>query len=288
MASVKQRALEVMEHFVDIGVEYDWYGAGHSRSEWNDRFALSDGTLAYGPTKTDCSGGIICAYENADPGCTGGASDTGDMKSCFLSTDKWEWHDAGDGYRAQPGDVYLYSKYLHSDAGQTAMCYSSTPDLMTDVYPDYARIVNYYNYGRDGWDGTLVYIGSGSTSTGGDPGTGAIAEDGYWGKGTTAALQRHYGAVVDGEVWHQWAPNVQANPCLTSGWMCDDTLLGSPVIKAIQGDLGVTVDGIMGPNTIAAIYNLFGGAYGHSSTLTTAAVWEIQHQLNGGIWPTHL
>ena len=44
----------------------------------------------------------------------------------------------------------------------------------------------------------------------------------------------------------------------------------------------------MGPNTIGAIYNLFGGAYGYSTTLSTAAVWEIQHQLNGGVWPLHL
>lgn len=283
MATVQQRAVEIMKHFVDYGRAYG-FGSGHDRSTWTDGFTLSDGTYATVPTVTDCSGAIIAAYENADPGCTGGAGDTSDMKDCFLATGKWEWHPMGDGYIAQPGDVYLYSKALHPEGGHTSMCYTAVPDQIIEMYPPQARICSYYNYGNDGWDGKLVYIGSGATPDPGDK----IDEDGYWGKATTKALQRHYGIDPDGNVLHQWAPNIQENPVLTSGWYCDDTLLGSPVIKAIQNDLGVTPDGIMGRNTIAAIYSLFGGVYGQSETLSTAAVWEMQHQLNGGNWPYHL
>lgn len=140
------------------------------------------------------------------------------------------------------------------------------------------------------FDGTIAGVilppySGGSTTV---PGGGSIAEDGYWGSETTRAFQRHYGTPEDGTVSHQWEPNIRANPVLTTGWLCDETLIGSTVIRAIQRDLGVEADGIMGPNTIGAIYNLFGGAYGYSTTLSTAAVWEIQHQLNGGVWPLHL
>ena len=125
-------------------------------------------------------------------------------------------------------------------------------------------------------------------SAGSSMGT-AIAEDGYWGRETTAALQRHYGTVVDGEVWHQWEPNVTANPVLIrDSWMCDTTALGSPLIRAMQADLGTEIDGIFGAPYILAIKTLFGGYYGDSETMTQACVWELQHQLNGGIWPKHL
>lgn len=279
MATVQERAVEIMKHFVDTGVAYSM-GKGHSQSEWTDYFTLSDGTTARGPRVTDCSGGVICAYENADPGCTGGAGDTGDMKTCFLSTGKWEWHPAGDGYIAKPGDVYLYSKYNHSEGGHTAMCYTAVPDMMVDVFPNYARITEYYNYGS-GWDGKLVYIGNGGgTSTG-----GTIEVDGYWGKATTAALQRHYGcSYVDGEVWHQYAPNVNANSALTSGWICDSTLTGSPVIRALQEDLGTSVDGVFGTNDIKALQRRCGTYVDGVLTGPSPCVKEMQRRLNAGTW----
>ena len=67
------------------------------------------------------------------------------------------------------------------------------------------------------------------------------------------ALQNYFGTYADGEIWHQWAPNVNRNGALTSGWMCDGTAKGSPVIRALQNILGVTADGIIGTDTIMAL-----------------------------------
>ena len=130
-----------------------------------------------------------------------------------------------------------------------------------------------------------------NAACGGAPGASAagIAEDGVWGCETTTALQNHYGLVADGEIWHQWAPNVQGNPALgPDSWKCDQTSQGSPLIRAMQADLGTETDGIFGPQDVLAIKRLFGGKYGAGDVMTTESVWELQHQLNGGIWPKQL
>ena len=290
MLTVKERAVATMQLFVNRGTPYSYTGQGHSRSEWTVEETLSDGTVVHIPPVTDCSGAVIAAYENADPGCTGFGSETGstgDMVDSFLSTGKWEYVPVDGNH--QPGDVYVYSKYLHpSVGGHTAMCSSSNPPMLCELVPDWAICRGYYAF-NGGWDGKLVYVGSNSESGGAGGAASQIVEDGYWGPSTTAALQRHYGTIVDGEVWHQWAPNIAANPVLLpTSWKCDNTLQGSPLIRALQADLGTAVDGIFGPNDILAIKALFGGLYGNSSTLDVATVWEIQHQLNGGVWPLRL
>lgn len=281
MSTVKQNAIEIMQHFVDIGMPYGWNGAGHDRSEWTNAVTLSDGTVAYYPSSTDCSGAVICAYENADPGCTGYAYDTGSLVDGCLSTGKWVYHNTSGGeyYVAQPGDLYVYSKAIHGD-GHTAMCCTAVPDMLIELVYAGAQKVAFHEFGS-GWDGTLEYVGSGGGSV-------TIAEDGYWGTETTKAFQRHYGLTVDGLVQHQSSAFVQANPNLTSGWQCDSTGLGSPVIRAIQQNFGITSSGVMNVETVQIIKELFDGIYGRSNTLDGATIWEIQHQLNGGIWPYHL
>ena len=130
------------------------------------------------------------------------------------------------------------------------------------------------------------YTGGGTT-TGGNGGTttgGSIEVDGYWGTATTAALQRHYGVVVDGEVWHQWAPNVSANPALTSGWKCDETAQGSPLIRKLQEDLGTDVDGIFGGADIYALQRRCGTVADGVLWGPSPCVMEMQRRLNAGTW----
>lgn len=140
------------------------------------------------------------------------------------------------------------------------------------------------------FDGTILGVvrpsySGGSVNPDPDPGTGdGIAADGYWGSDTTRALQRHYGTVVDGEVWHQWAPNVQANPALTTGWMCDETLEGSPVIRALQTDLGTSVDGIFGTNDIRAMQARCGTVVDGTLWGPSPCIAEFQRRLNAGTW----
>ena len=78
-----------MGHMVNAMTSYVW-GGGHNQATWNQSVTLSDYSTAWVPSQADCSGAVICAWENADPGCTGGASYTGDMRDCFLSTTFYE------------------------------------------------------------------------------------------------------------------------------------------------------------------------------------------------------
>lgn len=237
-------------------------------------------TNRWGPDY-DCSSLIYqCAYDAGYNVPIFGDYYTGTMKSHFCAAGFSAY--APGSVSLEAGDVCLNEAdhvEMYIGNGQLCGAHANHDGAQGDSSGGEISIQGYYDYP---WDVILRPPADGGSTA------ASIAEDGYWGTETTAALQRHYGIVVDGEVWHQWAPNVQANPVLTSGWICDETLLGSPVIRAIQNDLGVKADGIMGSDTIEAIYNLFGGAYGHSTTLSTAAVWEIQHQLNGGVWPMHL
>lgn len=107
--------------------------------------------------------------------------------------------------------------------------------------------------------------------------------DGWWGEATTAALQRRYGTVEDGEVWHQWEPNAQ--PACTSGWQYDETQEGSPLIRAMQSDLGCAlVDGILGPDTIAHMQARCGTVKDGALDGPSPCVAEMQRRLNAGSW----
>ena len=130
-----------------------------------------------------------------------------------------------------------------------------------------------------------------SGGSSGGSASASITEDGYWGPDTTRAMQAHYGTYVDGIVSHQWEPNVAANSevLLRSSWEGDYTATGSPMIRALQADIGTEQDGIFGEADIVKIKSdLFAGVYGTAGTMDRATVWQIQHQLNGGVWPLRL
>lgn len=127
----KELAATCMDHLVD----HDWHGY-----TWDARWGNGQGVCAVVcPAGTaevaqgdrDCSSGIISAYEAAGIGC-GGATYTGNMRSCMLSTGNFRAHpmDAAgnciDGYIAQRGDTYL------NEANHTAMCVSAVPDMLAE------------------------------------------------------------------------------------------------------------------------------------------------------------
>ena len=83
-----------------------------------------------------------------------------------------------------------------------------------------------------------------------------IAADGYWGTETTRMLQTLFKLdVVDGIVSSQPASRASANPGLAGGWdwVPDASANGSQTIRALQGMLKVTQDGLIGPGTISAL-----------------------------------
>lgn len=113
------------------------------------------------------------------------------------------------------------------------------------------------------------------------PAPSGIVEDGLWGKDTTKALQRHFGTVADGEVWHQWPDNKMKG--LTYGWCYDRTQKGSPVIAALQRHLGVSADGIMGKDTANAIIKRYGnGCCDGKLDWQSPAIKGLQHAVNTG------
>ena len=172
------------------------------------------GSMALALTGTDCSGAVIAACEGALPGCTGGATYTGDMRECFTSTGLWEWRHAGDT-RAVAGDVFLCDR---KHPGHTGM-YDGTNII--EEYPPEGRCVPYYEY-DGGWDGYLHYTGGEDESeyygTGGTyrvtdaaspylnvrvlPNLGASTVAAYY-PGETVVLSalRH---VADGYVWGEY------------------------------------------------------------------------------------
>lgn len=114
-----------------------------------------------------------------------------------------------------------------------------------------------------------------------------LSVDGYWGTTTITALQSHLRAhghpevVVDGEIWHQWPANRQ-NGC-TTGWQYDYSQHGSPCIKALQQELHVDDDGILGRDTIKALQRKLGTPVDGVLDGPSTAVRKLQENLNRGI-----
>lgn len=74
-----------------------------------------------------------------------------------------------------------------------------------------------------------------------------------------------------------------------SASITEDGYWGPDTTRAMQAHYGTYVDGIFGEADIVKIKSdLFAGVYGTAGTMDRATVWQIQHQLNGGVWPLRL
>lgn len=165
--SPNERAAQIMEHLVSCNrhgySQYSRNGDGGS-----EMITLSDGsnvTIATGDR--DCSSAVIDAYRSAGVD-VGGATYTGNMRSCMCGTGNFEWMPMS--YTAQRGDIYL------NEVDHTAMCTSAVPDMLAEfsisengtidgVEGDQTGyescIRTYYDYP---WNGILRYIGEGASS----------------------------------------------------------------------------------------------------------------------------
>lgn len=159
----KQVAVELMKHLVT----HDWHGYSQV-SRWGDGEGTCDVEVGGKVYKLeqgdrDCSSGVISAYEAAGISC-GGATYTGNMRSCMCATGNFKWHPMSSGYVAQAGDIYL------NEVCHTAMCLSAVPDMLMefscsenkgidgvegDQTGDESHIRTYYDYP---WDGILECI----------------------------------------------------------------------------------------------------------------------------------
>ena len=121
----REVAVELMKHLVN----HDWHGYSQY-SRWGDGEGTCDIAIAgkvyhLEQGDRDCSSAIISAFEAAGISC-GGATYTGNMRSCMVGTGNFVWHPMSSGYIAKPGDVYLNEVY------HTAMCTSAVPDLLAE------------------------------------------------------------------------------------------------------------------------------------------------------------
>lgn len=159
----KEIAVQLMEHLCN----HDSHGYSQV-SRWGDGsgtcpVAIGGKTYYLEQGDRDCSSAIVSAFEAAGISC-GGASYTGNMRSCMVGTGNFKWHPMSSGYIAQRGDVYL------KEGAHTAMCTSSAPGMLAEfsisetdgidgVEGDQTGVESYihayYNYP---WDGILECV----------------------------------------------------------------------------------------------------------------------------------
>lgn len=121
----KQIAVKIMRHLVD----HNYHGYSQV-SRWGDgegkcNIKIDGKTYQVEQGDRDCSSAIISAFEATGIKC-GGATYTGNMRSCMTKTGNFKWHPMSSGYVAKAGDVYL------NEACHTAMCLSANPDMLME------------------------------------------------------------------------------------------------------------------------------------------------------------
>lgn len=160
---LKEIAVQLMEHLCN----HDWHGysqvSRYGDGEGTCPVTIGGKTYYLEQGDRDCSSAIITAFEAAGIDC-GGATYTGNMRSCMVGTGNFRWHFMSDGYIAQRGDVYL------NESNHTAMCISAVPDMLAefsisetggidgaegDQTGRESYIHDYYDYP---WDGILECI----------------------------------------------------------------------------------------------------------------------------------
>lgn len=110
-----------------------------------------------------------------------------------------------------------------------------------------------------------------------------LVEDGKWGKQTTEHFQRlEQMRHVDGVISHQWKSRHNEN--LYSAKF-DKTQRGSRLIRRLQRQLGVTVDGLCGEATIRAMQRKLGTPVDGVISPVSSMVRQMQRRLNRGIIP---
>lgn len=133
----------------------------------------------------------------------------------------------------------------------------------------------------------VPYVGGSTNSSN----SGKLKVDGLWGEATTLKLQNVLGAPYrDGVVSRQNSDWKSICPGCTTGWewMSSGYKNGSAVIKLVQKKVGVTADGILGPDTINALIKYF-MKYGSGATKAdgkldrnSKTIKAMQRRLNEG------
>lgn len=115
-----------------------------------------------------------------------------------------------------------------------------------------------------------------------------LKEDGYWGSSTTRKAQRVLGTTVDGIVSSQARYWAEYNPGLTTGWQWVEEPRGSRFITEHQGLLASRgrylgkIDGLAGPKYFKALQRDLGTTVDGSVSEESQMVMAFQERLNEG------
>lgn len=164
MPSAGEYAAGVMRHLVDH--------ASHGYTQGNrwgngqiETVKVYDREFKVAKGDRDCSSACVSAWQAVGVDC-GGASYTGNMRSCMVGTGNFEWKPMS--FIASPGDMYL------KEGHHVAMCLTQTPDTLMEfsisetggIYGQEgdqtgreSHVRAYYDYP---WDGILHYTGGAS------------------------------------------------------------------------------------------------------------------------------
>lgn len=180
--------------------------------------------------------------------------------------------------------IWLRNVYPHSYFSAT-MCPASIRDSQRDEYMQRAQA--YYDQMTGGRFERVVRPAINrivnrvvNTVATGVP---QITVDGYAGQATIKRMQQLLGTPQDGIVSSQPVVNKRYLPNATNGWQWVGLATGSTMIRRLQERLGVTVDGLIGRNTIKALQRRLGVT---DDGIAGAATFRaLQSNLNRGkLW----
>ena len=257
---LKEIAVQLMEHLCN----HDWHGYSQV-SRWGDGEGTCPVTIGgkiyyLEQGDRDCSSAIVSAFEAAGISC-GGASYTGNMRSCMVGTGNFKWHPMSSGYIAQRGDVYL------KEGAHTAMCTSAVPDMLAefsisetggidgaegDQTGRESYIHAYYDYP---WDGILECVYK--DTDGGSSGNAGSGPDVQYKVGTVYTLiadalrvrigaGTRYAAKVYSQLTADGKKHAYANGCLKRG-----TEVTCLAVQEVGSDVWIKIPS----GWIAAFYN---------------------------------
>ncbi|WEV59660.1 NlpC/P60 family protein [Bifidobacterium sp. ESL0728] len=193
----------------------------------------------------DCSSLVIHCLQEAGFD-TGGATYTGNMSANLTARGFRRLPNNGD---PRPGDILLNDAdhtavYLGGGLLAQASCseHHSVYGTGGDQTGHETNISRYYNFP---WNCYLRYGADASTAS------GQLAVDGACGPATVGKWQAVMGTPVDGVISGQVQPvGNWGRPALNAYSYGRG---GSMLVRAVQRSLGLTVDGLLGPDTIRAI-----------------------------------
>src|SRR5690625_1301583 len=108
----------------------------------------------------------------------------------------------------------------------------------------------------------------------------ALSVDGKWGKDTTRALQKALGTTVDGIISRQ--PLNSVTQSLYGGTVSFGSGNGSPMVRALQRQIGAKADGKLGTEAVRKLQAYLGTVQDGKLRRPNVVVKEMQRRLNNG------